>query len=64
VEVKNWNVKYEAGSNSFDIVCEGHKHTVSPDGVLTFILEPEEGDPIITAQFASGKWSMVKFEIE
>ena len=63
MEVKNWNVKFESGSNSFDIVCEGHRHEVV-DGMLSFILEPEEGDLIITAQFAPGKWSAVKFEIE
>jgi len=64
VEVKNWNVKYESGNTSFDIVCEGHRHKINVNGMLSFILEPEEGDPIITAQFAPDKWSMVKFEIE
>lgn len=64
MEVRNWHVKCESGNTSFDIVCEGMRHEVDENGMLSFILEPEEGDPIITAQFAPGKWSLVKFEIE
>ena len=63
MEVKHWDVKYEAGNTSFDTVCEGHRFENIAE-CLTFYLDPEEGDPIITAQFAPGKWSMVKCAVD